>query len=178
MVETSSVILDPKDSARVSRRRLTRLWCWLAGLAGVLLLFYGVVGYFGCANMFGDHPRWRGMNRGPADFGLRGETVSFTSQDGIPLKAWWLPPMVGHEEPLSSPTGSITRDKSCCRVQLFSSMPVMTFSLWTSEVMGKAAGPSSRPDSWKRGIFWAQFDTSVLAETTNPWRSWEFLTGQ
>ena len=91
MVETSSVILDPKDSARVSRRRLTRLGCWLAGLAGVLLLFYGVVGYFGCANMFGNHPRWRGMNRGPADFGLRGETVSFTSQDGIPLKAWWLP---------------------------------------------------------------------------------------
>ena len=43
---------------------------------------------------------------------------------------------------------------------------------------GEAAGPSSRPDSWKRGIFWAQFDTSVLAETTNPWRSWEFLTGQ
>jgi len=55
------------------------------------LLFYGVVGCSGCANMFGFHPRWRGMNRGPADFGLRGETVSFTSQDGIPLKAWWLP---------------------------------------------------------------------------------------
>jgi len=137
MVETSSVIGDPMDSAGVSRSRLTRLGCWVAGLAGVLLLFYGVVGYFGCANMFGDHPRWRGMNRGPADFGLRGETVSFTSQDGIPLKAWWLPPMVGHEEPLSSPTGSITRDKSCCRVQLFSSMPVMTFSPLTSEVTGK-----------------------------------------
>ena len=41
--------------------------------------------------MFGDHPRWHGINRGPADFGLRGETVSLTSQDGIPLKAWWLP---------------------------------------------------------------------------------------
>jgi len=41
--------------------------------------------------MFGDHPRWHGINRGPADFGLRGETVSFTSQDGIALKAWWLP---------------------------------------------------------------------------------------
>ena len=91
MVETSSVTGDPMDSAGVSRSRLTRLGCWLAGLAGVLLLFYGVVGYFGCANMFGDHPRWRGMSRGPADFGLRGETVSFTSQDGIALKAWWLP---------------------------------------------------------------------------------------
>jgi pimeloyl-ACP methyl ester carboxylesterase len=31
------------------------------------------------------------MNRGPADFGLLGETVSFPSQDGILLNAWWLP---------------------------------------------------------------------------------------
>ncbi len=41
--------------------------------------------------MIGNNPRWRGMNRGPADFGLSGETVTFPSQDGIPLKAWWLP---------------------------------------------------------------------------------------
>jgi pimeloyl-ACP methyl ester carboxylesterase len=31
------------------------------------------------------------MNRGPRDFGLLGETVSFRSTDRIPLKAWWLP---------------------------------------------------------------------------------------
>jgi pimeloyl-ACP methyl ester carboxylesterase len=31
------------------------------------------------------------MNRGPLDFGLQGEVVSFRSLDGIPLKAWWLP---------------------------------------------------------------------------------------
>ena len=31
------------------------------------------------------------MNRGPADFGLHGETVSFTSKDSISLKGWWLP---------------------------------------------------------------------------------------
>ena len=73
------------------RSRLARLRWWLAVLAGVLLLFYSVVGYLGSADSFGDHPRWRGMNRGPTDFGLRGETVSFPSQDGIPLKAWWLP---------------------------------------------------------------------------------------
>jgi pimeloyl-ACP methyl ester carboxylesterase len=54
-------------------------------------LFYAVAGYYGSADMFGNHPRWRGMNRGPADFGLRSETVSFESKDGIPLKAWWLP---------------------------------------------------------------------------------------
>ena len=57
----------------------------------IVLLFYLVAGYLGCSDMFGDHPRWRGMNRGPADFGLRSETVSFQSMDGIPLKAWWLP---------------------------------------------------------------------------------------
>ena len=55
----------------------------------------------------------------------------------------------------------------------YPSMPVMTFSLLTSEATG-----SSRPDSWKRGIFWGEFDTSVLAETTNRSRSWEFLTGR
>lgn len=81
----------PGTSPAQFRRRITRLGRWLAVLVGVVLLFYGVVGYGGSADMFGDHPRWRGMNRGPADFGLRGETVSFASQDGIPLKAWWLP---------------------------------------------------------------------------------------
>jgi hypothetical protein len=57
----------------------------------VVVLFYAVAGYLGSADMFGDHPRWRGMNRGPADFGLRSETVSFDAKDGIPLKGWWLP---------------------------------------------------------------------------------------
>jgi pimeloyl-ACP methyl ester carboxylesterase len=49
------------------------------------------VGYWGSGLMIGDHPRWRGMNRGPQDFGLQGETVSFNSTDGVPLMAWWLP---------------------------------------------------------------------------------------
>ncbi len=73
---------------RVYRIRLGRC---LAATAAVVVLFYAVVGYVGSADMFGDHPRWRGMNRGPADFGLLSETVSFDSTDGIPLKAWWLP---------------------------------------------------------------------------------------
>jgi pimeloyl-ACP methyl ester carboxylesterase len=60
-------------------------------IATVVVLFYAVAGYLGSANMFGDHACWRGMNRGPADFGLRSETVSFDAIDGIPLKAWWLP---------------------------------------------------------------------------------------
>ena len=54
-------------------------------------LFYAAAGYLGSADMFGDHPRWRGMNKGPRDFGLSGETASFESIDGVHLKAWWLP---------------------------------------------------------------------------------------
>jgi pimeloyl-ACP methyl ester carboxylesterase len=79
------------DAAR--GHHLGRRWLrvGLAVLAAAFVLFYAVAGYFGSADMFGDHPRWRGMNRGPSDFGLISETVSFDSTDGIPLKAWWLP---------------------------------------------------------------------------------------
>jgi hypothetical protein len=67
--------------------RLTRVGRSLVAIAAVVVLFYAVIGYLGSADMFGDHPRWRGMNRAPADFGLRSETVSFDSKDGILLKA-------------------------------------------------------------------------------------------
>jgi hypothetical protein len=73
-----------RDSAEARPSRFTQLACWVAVLSAVLFLFYGLLGYWGCADMFGERPRWRGMNRGPTDFGLRGETVSFSSQDGIP----------------------------------------------------------------------------------------------
>ncbi|HXE12334.1 MAG TPA: alpha/beta fold hydrolase [Bryobacteraceae bacterium] len=72
-------------------RRCTRLWRSFAAIVVVMVLFYALAGYLGSADMFGEHPRWRGMNREPADFGLRSETVSFDSIDGIQLKAWWLP---------------------------------------------------------------------------------------
>jgi alpha-beta hydrolase superfamily lysophospholipase len=82
----------PNYSRRLgSGGRFSRTMRWVAAIAAVVLFFYAIVGYLGSADMFGDHPRWRGMNRGPADFGLRSETVSFDSTDGIPLKAWWLP---------------------------------------------------------------------------------------
>ncbi len=79
----------PNRPNRVSG--LTRLGRGLVAAAAVLVVFYVVAGYLSSADMFGDHPRWRGMNRGPVDFRLRSETVSFDSTDGIPLKAWWLP---------------------------------------------------------------------------------------
>ena len=75
----------------VRRPRTMRLWRWLAVPIVYLFLFYAAVGYLVSSFMIGENPRWRGMNRGPQDFGLKGETVSFSSQDGIALKAWWLP---------------------------------------------------------------------------------------
>lgn len=73
------------------RKQRSRRWPWIAVPIVLLALFYAVVGYFGSGLMIGDNPRWRGMNRGPSDFGLRGEIVSFQAIDGVPLKAWWLP---------------------------------------------------------------------------------------
>ena len=105
----------PTHSTRVLARRASR--CPIAVLRCLRCRRLFRVRY-----MFGDHPRWHGINRGPADFGLRGETVSFTSQDGIALKAWWLLANGTPRGAVIIATGSITRDKSCCRVQLFSSM--------------------------------------------------------
>jgi alpha-beta hydrolase superfamily lysophospholipase len=73
---------------RVRRRRI---WRWAAALGGALVLFYALIGYVSTSPLIGENPRWRGMNRGPADFGLKGETVSLQSTDGIALKAWWIP---------------------------------------------------------------------------------------
>ena len=78
-------------SLLIPDKRVVRRWQWVAVPIGLLAVFYGVAGYLGSAEMIGDHPRWRGMNRGPRDFDLLAETVSFRSTDGIPLKAWWLP---------------------------------------------------------------------------------------
>jgi hypothetical protein len=62
--------------SRLRRRHFTRPGRSLAAIAAVVVLFYAVAGYLGTAYMFGDHPRWRGMNRRPTDFGLQSETVS------------------------------------------------------------------------------------------------------
>ena len=78
-------------SPRIPRQCPARRWRWLALPIGVLALFYGAVGYWGSGLMIGEQPRWRGMTRGPHDFGLQAEVVSLRSLDGIPLKAWWLP---------------------------------------------------------------------------------------
>jgi len=75
----------------ISRKRAMRRWRWFAVPIVFLALFYAVVGYFGSGLMIGYNPRWHGMNKGPLDFGLQSEVVSFQATDGVPLKAWWLP---------------------------------------------------------------------------------------
>ena len=162
------------DSSALRRSRLKRPRRWLALLATVLF-FYGAVGYLGCADMFGDHSRWRGINRGPADFGLLAETVSFTSQDGSPLKAWWLLANGTHRGAVVVAHVMITRDKSCYRVQLFSFMAATMFLLLTCEATVKAAGPASRPVFWRQEIFSERFDTFVRVATMSRSQSWESL---
>lgn len=76
---------------RFRRRWLRRPGPWIAGLCVLVVLFYAAEGYVNTAPLIGENPRWRGMNRGPADYGLASETVAFSSTDGIALKAWWLP---------------------------------------------------------------------------------------
>ena len=61
------------------RYRPTRAWHWLVALAGGVFLFYIIAGYLCIASLIGENPRWRGMNRGPGDFGLKGEVVSLRS---------------------------------------------------------------------------------------------------
>jgi alpha-beta hydrolase superfamily lysophospholipase len=85
----SSSGVESKSAVKLKSRH--RIWRWAALLAAAVLLFYAVIGYLATASLIGENPRWRGMNRGPADFGLKGETVSLRSTDGIALKAWWLP---------------------------------------------------------------------------------------
>ena len=76
---------------RSDRRRHALLWRWGLALVGCALVFYGIAGYLCTASQIGENPRWRGMNRGPRDFGLTGDVVSLHSIDGISLKGWWLP---------------------------------------------------------------------------------------
>jgi pimeloyl-ACP methyl ester carboxylesterase len=71
-------------------------WCTgrlrrgLVVLTCLLLVFYAGVGYLATSPLIGENPRWRRIDKSPADFGLTGETISFHSQDDVSLKAWWL----------------------------------------------------------------------------------------
>jgi len=75
-------------AGKARRRRILRpLVIVLTTALGLL----GIGGYVGAGQAIGEHPEWRKMVRTPADYDLSSEVVSFSSLDGIPLKAWWLP---------------------------------------------------------------------------------------
>lgn len=67
------------------------LWRWITLFVAGVTLFYGITGYVCTTSSIGENPRWRGINYGPASFGLKGEVISLHSTDDILLKGWWLP---------------------------------------------------------------------------------------
>jgi len=56
-----------------------------------IVLVWILVGFLATTPVIGDHPFWRRLRARPVDFGLSSETVSFLSQDGIRLIAWYIP---------------------------------------------------------------------------------------
>jgi len=108
----STTVSSLRTSAETTtpRKRRHRRWLWLAIPLAVVVLFYAAVGYWASGLLTGENPRWRGMNRGPQDFGLEGETVSFNATDGVPIRAWWLPaPPPARGTVIIAPGGDHTR---------------------------------------------------------------------
>jgi len=98
----------PHQSVPPRRRR--RRWLWLAIPLVLIVLFYGVVGYVVSSLLIRENPRSRGTGRGPSDYGLASETVSFHATDGVPIQAWWLPARApGSGTVIFAPTGEYTR---------------------------------------------------------------------
>ena len=63
----------------------------VAIVALAFLAAWGTLGYLATSPFVGNQPELRKRKAEPQDFGLRAECVTFTSTDGIPLVAWWLP---------------------------------------------------------------------------------------
>lgn len=70
------------------RRRALR---WGVIVVSAVVLYYAIVGFAFTTVLIGNQARWRGITKGPNDYGLAAETVPFTSTDGVPLRAWWIP---------------------------------------------------------------------------------------
>ena len=64
---------------------------WLGYILLALFVLWIVAGYLATMPIVGNHPFWRRMRATPQDFVLNAEDVSFSSTDGIPLRAWFLP---------------------------------------------------------------------------------------
>ena len=75
--------LAATSSARKSRVRCVVFACLLIGL-------WAISGFLATIPVTGNHTYWRQFRAWPGDFGLKAEDVSFLSQDGIPLKGWYI----------------------------------------------------------------------------------------
>jgi len=98
---------SPATPPRARRRRCL----WFAIPLALIVLFYGAVGYWASSLLIGENPSRRGiMNRGPGDYGLVGETVSFHAIDGVSIRAWWLPATApARGTVIVAPSGEYTR---------------------------------------------------------------------
>jgi uncharacterized protein len=61
-------------------------------IAAAFIALWVVVGFLATIPVTGNHSYWRAFRGLPGDFGLKAEDVSFLSQDGIPLKGWYIRP--------------------------------------------------------------------------------------
>ncbi|HTP87100.1 MAG TPA: alpha/beta fold hydrolase [Bryobacteraceae bacterium] len=96
--------------AGVTGKRRHRRWLWFAIPLALVFLFYATIGFLATTVMVGNNSRWRGISKGPADFGLSGEAVSFPATDGVPIKAWWLPAAApARGTVIVAPSGEYTR---------------------------------------------------------------------
>jgi len=98
----------PHQSSPPRKRRLR--WLWFAIPLALIVLSYGAVGYGVSSLLIRENPRSSGMDRGPNDYGLVSETVSFNATDGVPIRAWWLPAAApARGTVVFAPTGEYTR---------------------------------------------------------------------
>lgn len=62
----------------------------------LITTLWAIAGFLATIPVTGNHSYWRQFRARPGDFGLSAEDVSFSSEDGIPLKGWYIQ---AHGEP-------------------------------------------------------------------------------
>jgi len=77
-----------KSTSSARKIRIRRLALVLASIIGT----WAFLGFLATIPVTGNHPYWRTFRARPEDFGLQAENVSFSSQEGIRLKGWYIRP--------------------------------------------------------------------------------------
>lgn len=75
-----------KRASPVRNSTFRRIAIVLASAIGL----WALVGFLATLPVTGNHPYWRRFRVLPEDFHLKAENVSFSSQDGIPLRGWYI----------------------------------------------------------------------------------------